>query len=169
MNNLAKKVDECLLNRGRRVYIACCNWDRENCPLYGVAGCPLFRGCLSIEVNGRTVGTFRIMGVCFSGVSIKTVHPPPFLRSHLSSSPMGVFSRDYGNYIYVTTFVARIHSPASYLSFPKYMHLFINTIQKFHLSTVCVRTLPRHHYYGKKSMDGWRYCTPEEFAQFQCS
>ena len=27
--------------------------------LYGVAGCPLFRGCLSIEVNGRTVGTFR--------------------------------------------------------------------------------------------------------------
>ena len=28
-----------------------------------VAGCPLFRGCLSIEVNGRTVGTFRI--VCY--------------------------------------------------------------------------------------------------------
>ena len=28
-----------------------------NCPLYRVAGCPLFRGCLSIEVNGRTVGT----------------------------------------------------------------------------------------------------------------
>ena len=41
-----------------------CNWDRENCPLYGVPGCPLFRGCLSIEVNGRTVGTvgtFRIV------------------------------------------------------------------------------------------------------------
>ena len=38
-----------------------------NCLLYGIAGCPLFRGCLSIEVNGRTVGTFRlvryIMGV----------------------------------------------------------------------------------------------------------
>ena len=33
------------------------NWDRKNCPLYGVAGCPLSRGCLSIEVNGRTVGT----------------------------------------------------------------------------------------------------------------
>ena len=30
----------------------------QKCPLYGVAGCPLFRGCLSIEVNGRTVGTF---------------------------------------------------------------------------------------------------------------
>ena len=49
------------------------NWDHENCPLYGVAGCPLFRGCLSIEVNGRTVGTFRIVryivGVCYSGVS----------------------------------------------------------------------------------------------------
>ena len=37
------------------------NWDCENCPLYGVAGCPLFGGCLSIEVNGRTVGTFRIV------------------------------------------------------------------------------------------------------------
>ena len=35
------------------------HWDRENCPLYGVARCPLFRGCLSIEVNGRAVGTFR--------------------------------------------------------------------------------------------------------------
>ena len=33
------------------------------------------RGCLSIEVNGRTVGTFRIacyiVGVCCSGVSVK--------------------------------------------------------------------------------------------------
>ena len=34
-------------------------WDHENCLLYGVAGCPLFRGCLSIEVNGRTVGNFQ--------------------------------------------------------------------------------------------------------------
>ena len=32
------------------------DWECENCPLYRVAGCPLFRGCLSIEVNGRTVG-----------------------------------------------------------------------------------------------------------------
>ena len=51
------------------------NWDCESCPLYGVVGCPLFRGCLSIEVNGRTVGTFRIVryivGVRFSGVSVK--------------------------------------------------------------------------------------------------
>ena len=51
------------------------NWDCKNCPLYEVAGCPLFRGCLSIEVNGRTVGTFRIvryiMSVHFSGVSVK--------------------------------------------------------------------------------------------------
>ena len=51
------------------------NWDPENCPLYRVAGCPLFQGCLSIEVNGRTVRTFRIvcyiMGVCFSGASVK--------------------------------------------------------------------------------------------------
>ena len=30
-------------------------WDSKCCPLYGVARCPLFRGCLSIEVNGRKV------------------------------------------------------------------------------------------------------------------
>ena len=49
------------------------NWDRENCPLYRVAECPLFRGCLSIEVNGRAIGTFRIVhyivGVRYSGES----------------------------------------------------------------------------------------------------
>ena len=55
--------------------IAVHNWDRENFPLYRVAGCPIFRGCLSIEVNGRAVGTFRIvryiLGVHYSGVSVK--------------------------------------------------------------------------------------------------
>ena len=49
--------------------------DRENCPLYGVVGCPLFRGCLSIKVNGKTVETFRIvwyiMGVHSWGVFVK--------------------------------------------------------------------------------------------------
>ena len=43
--------------------------------LYNVAGCQLFRGCLNIEVNGRAVGTFRIVhyivGVCYSGMSVK--------------------------------------------------------------------------------------------------
>ena len=38
-------------------------------PLYGAEGCPLSRGCLSIEVNGRTVGIFRsvcyIVDVCY--------------------------------------------------------------------------------------------------------
>ena len=74
VDNLAEKVDKCSLNRGCCVLLAY-NWDRENCPLYGVARCPLFRGCLSIEVIGRAVGTFRIVryivGVCYSGVSIK--------------------------------------------------------------------------------------------------
>ena len=60
MDNLAKKVDDCLRNRDRKVLFAY-NWDRESCPLYGVVGCPLFRGCLSIEVNGTTVGTFGIV------------------------------------------------------------------------------------------------------------
>ena len=68
MENPAEKIDECPLT-------GVVEWDRENCPLYRVAGCPLFRGCLSIEVNGKTVGTFRIvrytMGVHYSGVSVK--------------------------------------------------------------------------------------------------
>ena len=74
VDNLAEKVDECPLNWGRCVLLAY-NWDRENCPLYGVVGCLLFRGCLSVEVNGRAVGTFRIVhyivGVRYSGVSVK--------------------------------------------------------------------------------------------------
>ena len=45
MDNLAEKVDECPLNRGRKVLFAY-NWDRESCPLYEVAGCLLIRGCL---------------------------------------------------------------------------------------------------------------------------
>ena len=72
--NLAEKVDKCLLNRGHWVLFTY-DWDLESCPLYRVAGCPLFRGCLSIEVNGRTVGTFRIaryiVGVRCWGVSVK--------------------------------------------------------------------------------------------------
>ena len=47
----------------------------RNCLLYEVAGCPLFRGCLSIKVNGRTVRNFRIVhyivGVRCSGVPVK--------------------------------------------------------------------------------------------------
>ena len=33
-----------------------------------LVGCLLFRGCLSNEVNGRTVGTFRI--VCYIRCSL---------------------------------------------------------------------------------------------------
>ena len=58
--------------------IACVQLGHKNCPLYEVVGCSLFRGCLSqlsVEVNGRAVGTFRIVryivGVRCSGVSIK--------------------------------------------------------------------------------------------------
>ena len=47
--------------------------------VYGVAGCPLFRGCFSIEVNERTVGTFRIvryiMGVRFQGCPLPLYQP----------------------------------------------------------------------------------------------
>ena len=52
------------------------NWDHESCLLYGVAGCPLFRDCLSIEVNGRTVGTFRIV----SYIRVSAVEGCPLSR-----------------------------------------------------------------------------------------
>ena len=65
------------------------NWDLENCPLYRVAGCPLFRGYLSIEVNVRTVGTFRyIMGVHFSGVSVKRDYTVYLIIAHSLSAHM---------------------------------------------------------------------------------
>ena len=80
VDNLGEKVDEFLLNWGHWVLLTY-NSDSENCPFYGVAGCLLFRGCLSVEVNESAVGTFRIVyyivGVCYSGVSVKrgsTVH-----------------------------------------------------------------------------------------------
>ena len=70
MHNLAEKFDKCPLNRGGWVLLAY-NWDLENCPLYGVAGCPLFRGT---EVNGMAVGTFRwlsaIQGCPLKGVPL---------------------------------------------------------------------------------------------------
>ena len=65
VDNLGGKVDKYPLNRGHKVLF---EYNCENCPLYRVAGCLLFRGCSSIEVNGKTVGTFRIvrsiMGIC---------------------------------------------------------------------------------------------------------
>ena len=74
VDNLAEMVNECPLNRGRWVLLAY-NWDRGNCLLYGVVGCPLFRGYLNIEVNGRAIGTFRIVryivGAYYSGASVK--------------------------------------------------------------------------------------------------
>ena len=57
MDNLAEKVNKCP-TKLRSLVLCAYIWDRE---IYGVAACPLFRGCLSIEVNGRTVGTFGIV------------------------------------------------------------------------------------------------------------
>ena len=59
VDNLAEKVDECPMNWGRYVLLMY-NLDPENSLLYGEERCPLFRSCLSIEVNGRTAGTSRI-------------------------------------------------------------------------------------------------------------
>ena len=68
VDNLAEKVDERVSAKLGCQVLFVYNWDHENCPLYGVAGCPLFRSCLSIEVNGRTLRTFSgcslLRGVC---------------------------------------------------------------------------------------------------------
>ena len=60
VENLAEKVDKCQLNQCCYVLFAY-NWECINCPLYGVVGCPLFRGCLGTEVNARTIGSFGIV------------------------------------------------------------------------------------------------------------
>ena len=57
VDNLAEKVDECPLNQGRKGLFAY-NRDCKNSPLSEEFWHLLFRGCLIIEVNGRTVGTF---------------------------------------------------------------------------------------------------------------
>ena len=96
VDNLAKKVDECPLNRDRLVLFAY-NWDRESCLLCGVVTCPLFRGCLSIEVNGRTVGIFGIVRYiwvsAFEGCQLSGVGSTPRAKrkcvySHFWTSEM---------------------------------------------------------------------------------
>ena len=52
--NLAEKVDEYPLNPGS-LSIGYVPIGTAKKTLYSVAGCLLFRGCLSIEVNGRIV------------------------------------------------------------------------------------------------------------------
>ena len=62
MDNLAEKVATSVRLIGAVKYCSrTIGTAKTVCALYGVAGCPLFRGCLGIEVNGRTVGTFRIV------------------------------------------------------------------------------------------------------------
>ena len=64
VDNLAEKVDDCPVSRVVEYCLRAI--DREKCPLtlYRVAESPLFRGCLSIEVNGKIVGTFRMSRGC---------------------------------------------------------------------------------------------------------
>ena len=56
LDNLAEKVDNCLLNWGRYVMFAY-SWDCKSCPLYGVERWPRNRGFLSTILNGDAVGT----------------------------------------------------------------------------------------------------------------
>ena len=60
VDNLAERVDKCLAIRGR-YYCLCTIRSVKNVHynIYmGYRGCLLFRGCLDIEVNGRTVEIF---------------------------------------------------------------------------------------------------------------
>ena len=73
VDNLAEKVDECpLLGVIEYSYI---HLGPRKLSIMQRGGVRLVRGCLSIVVIGRTVGSFRIvhyiMGARFSGVSIK--------------------------------------------------------------------------------------------------
>ena len=53
------------------------NWDCKNCPLYGVASCPLFRGCLNLKGMEGQSGILElsiiIVGVHSRGCSISGV------------------------------------------------------------------------------------------------
>ena len=54
--------------------IVCFQLGLQNLTVVQTVGCPLFRGFLSSEVNGRTVGPFcYIVGVRCRGVSISGV------------------------------------------------------------------------------------------------
>ena len=58
VDNLDEKANECPPNR---VVSACIQLGLQKLSVIQSSGCPVFRGCLSIEVNGRTVGTFGLV------------------------------------------------------------------------------------------------------------
>ena len=60
---------------------------------------------------------------------LSKIHPPPSFRSHLSSSPMGVFSRDYG------TIVQLLYQRGSHVS-P--VEAFATGIKIFDQQKVCL-------------------------------
>ena len=71
MDNVAQKVDKCPLTLGRQVLFVY-NWRCKSCPLYRVAACPLFRGCLSIEGKSGLLELSVILWVsAVEGVSVK--------------------------------------------------------------------------------------------------
>ena len=65
VDNFAAKVDQYLLNWGR----LCATESMKSVHYQRVTGCPLLRGCLSIEVIGSAVGVFGsvryIVEVCY--------------------------------------------------------------------------------------------------------
>ena len=110
----------------------------------GVVGCPLRRGCLSIEVNGRTIGTFRIvhyiMGVRFSGVSIKwgftVVTPYTWLISRVFDSQASLINQPQCKLLSVSHNEGQFGHETSYiqLSVATVINIFPETDKAFSLS-----------------------------------
>ena len=65
--NLAEKVDECPLNRDRFV---CIQLGPRKLSVIWSSGVSAFQGLLSIEVNGRTVGTSGIVRYIIDSIAI---------------------------------------------------------------------------------------------------
>ena len=61
-DSLAEKGNVCLLNQ--LLSIVAYNWGYESGPLYGVSGCPLFRGCLSEWKDNRDFQNFPLYRGC---------------------------------------------------------------------------------------------------------
>ena len=58
--------------------------------------------CMRIIIRARL--TVYEVGVFLREISqLSKIRPPPSFRSHLSLSPMGVFSRDYGSTVQTRT------------------------------------------------------------------
>ena len=84
------------------------------------------------------------MGVFSREISqLSKIRPPPSFRSHLSSSPMGVFSRDYGK-IYFVFFIVVVYANHENIFTTKISRFTVVNLQSIlivpYVLLVCVQT-----------------------------